>query len=104
MKIFTDVHNRNIRLTDERAAHILNDHPEMAEQLGRLKETLLFPDVIVQSRVDTSVELFYRLYSKTPVTQKYLCVVVKVIEGNFFIITAYYTDARKRGVILWLKK
>ena len=35
----------------------------------------------------------------TPVTEKYLCVVVKV-----FIITAYFTDKIKRGEILWKRK
>jgi len=65
---------------------------------------LLYPDIIVKSKTDLEVELFYRCYDVTPVTKKYLCVVVKVIVGDWFIITAYFTDTIKRGEILWERK
>ena len=48
------------------------------------------PDVVVRSRTDPDVELFYRHYRNTPVTEKHLCVVVKVSASDLFIITAYY--------------
>ena len=92
MKWFKDIHNRQIRLTDERQEHIEVDHPEMFGQISRIQETLLNPDVIVRSRTDPYVELFYRHYKTTPVTEKYLCVVVKVLTNDMFIITAYFTD------------
>ncbi|MFZ2071154.1 MAG: hypothetical protein WAV32_06120 [Halobacteriota archaeon] len=77
MKWFKDIHNRRIRLTDERQEHIKADHPEMQGLVGRIQETLLKPDMIVRSKTDSEVELFYRHYDITPVTEKYLCVVVK---------------------------
>jgi len=40
----------------------------------------------------------------TPVTEKYLCVVVKILVSDLFIITAYFTDTIKRGKIVWEKK
>ena len=40
----------------------------------------------------------------TPVIQKYLCVVVKVLFDDLFIITAYFTDTVKGGEILWEKR
>jgi hypothetical protein len=43
-------------------------------------------------------------YSTTPVTDKHLCVVIKASVSDLFIITAYFTDAIKRGEILWKKK
>lgn len=101
MKWFRDIHNRQIRLTDERQEHIQADHPEMSEQLEKIQETLSEPDIIVRSRTDPEVELFYRYYDITPITQKYLCVVVKVLSGEIFIITAYFTDTIKRGELLW---
>jgi hypothetical protein len=34
---------------------------------------------------------------------KYLCVVVKYLEVDIFIITAYFTDKVKTGGVLWRK-
>jgi len=104
MKWFKDVHNRRIRLTDERQEHIEADHPEMSGQIGRIQDTLLSPDIVVRSIADPDVELSYRHYDTTPVTDKYLCVVVKVLIGNLFILTAYFTDTIKRGEVLWERK
>jgi hypothetical protein len=104
MKWFKDIHDRQIRLTDERLKHIENEHPEMSGQLDKIRETLLNPDKIIRSRTDPDVELFYRNYEVTPVTEKFLCVTVKVIFEDVFIITAYFTDTIKRGEILWKRK
>jgi hypothetical protein len=104
MQWFKDIQNRLIRLTDERKEHIETDHPEMSGQIEKIKDTLSNPDIIIKSRTDSEVELFYRHYSITPVTEKYLCIVVKVSIDDLFIITAYFTDTIKRGDILWKKK
>ena len=99
-----DIHKRQIRLTDERLKHIETFHPEMSDQLDKIKETLFNPDIIIKSNTDPNVELFYRYYDVTPVTKKYLCVVVKVLINDLFIITTYFTDTIKKGKILWEKK
>jgi len=104
MKWFVDTHNRPIRLTDERQEHIETDHPEMSGQLDTIQDALLDPDRIVRSRTDQDIELFYRHYDTTPVTEKYLCVVVKSSLDDLFIITAYFTDTVKRGEVLWQKR
>ncbi len=104
MKWLKDNHNRQIRLTGERQEHIEIDHPEMSGQVDKVQQTLLKPDMIVRSRTDPDVELFYRHYEITPVTEKYLCVVVKILAGDMFIITAYFTDTIKRGEVLWRRK
>ncbi len=57
MKLFNDIHGRQIRLTSERQEHIEIDHPEMSGQLDNLRNTLINPDMIVKSRTDDSVEL-----------------------------------------------
>ena len=76
----------------------------MSEQIDNINNTLLNPDIIVRSKTDKNVELFYRHYDTTPVTEKYLCVLVKVLLDDFFIITACFTDKIKKGVILWERK
>ncbi|MDY6895857.1 MAG: hypothetical protein SVO01_10640 [Thermotogota bacterium] len=104
MRIFRDIHNRQIRLTEERQEHIENDHPEMRGQIHKIRNTLLDPYIIIRSRTDENVELFYKFYQHTPVKAKYLCVVVKNLSNDLFVITAYFTDTIKRGEILWEKK
>ena len=101
---FEDVRKRRIRFSDERQEHIESDHPEMSGQTEKVQAAVLNPDIIVRSKTDPEVELFYRHYSTTPVTDKHLCVVVKSILEDLFIITAYFTDSVKRGEILWEKK
>ena len=100
---FQDIRKRFIRLTDERLHHLETDHPKMARQTSCIAETLANPDRIVRSRTDATVELFYKWYTSTPVTAKFLCVVVKAVRDDPFMITAYHTDAVKRGEVLWEK-
>jgi len=104
MTIFKDYKGRSIRLSDERVHHLETQHPEMINQLERISEILMGPDRIVQSRTDESVELFYKRYPITPVSEKFLCVVVKTLLSGSFIITAYYTDTIKKGAVLWEKR
>jgi len=97
MPILVNNKKEFIRLTDERYSHIENDHPEMKGQLLRMEETLTAPETVEVSKSDSSVELYYRFYSKTPVTSKYMCVVVKSNGEDKFIITSYFTDKIKKG-------
>ena len=99
---FRDVWGNSISLTEERRAHLL-EHPEMRKQEDRLAETLLEPDVVIQSPSDDTVRLFHLFYKRLTIGDKYLCVVVKYREGSVFIITAYFTDKVKSGGVLWKK-
>jgi hypothetical protein len=76
--ILSDYSGRRIRLTQERKTHVL-EHPEMAGQLHRLEETLLAPELVVATLADAMVQVYHRYYAVTPVTSKYLLVVVKHI-------------------------
>jgi len=104
MRIFEDNQGRLVRLTDERLEHLESQHPEMVGQLSRISETLKVSDKIIRSKIDKTVELFYKHYKTTPVSEKILCVIVKASQSDNFVITAYYTDTIKRGQILWEKK
>jgi len=97
-----DVWGNRVRLTEERRAHLL-EHPEMRGQEDKLAETLFEPDVIIQSQSDDTVRLFHRLYRRLAIGDNYLCVVVKYLEGDIFVITAYFTDKIKRGEVIWKK-
>lgn len=103
MKYLQDYQGVSLRLTDERLAHIL-EHPEMENALNSIQETLLEPDIVVESNSDSAAQLYYRYYSKTKVGNKYLCVIVKMQEQDAFILTAYLTDKVKKGKVLWKAK
>ena len=66
-------------------------------------ETLEAPDVVIESRAGEEVALYYRRYPETSVGDKHVCVVVANIDRDAFVITAYLTDRRKAGIVLWQK-
>ena len=77
------------------------EHPEMRGLESAIAETLGNPQVVTESRGDPQVQLYYRLYNHPRLGEKYLCVVVKTIESNAFVLTAYLTDRVKQGETLW---
>ncbi len=103
MKIFSDYHGQKIRLTEERRKHIL-EHPEMKGMLRHIEETLFKPQRVIQSVSDKGANLYYRFYIGTKVGDKYLCVVVKTVNKDAFVLTAYLTDSIKKGELIWLRK
>jgi hypothetical protein len=103
MKALKDCFGHSVRLTDERLAHIL-DHPEMKEMEAEIERAVQKPQLVRRSRSDVTVRLFYEFYSQTRVDGKWLCVVVKYVENDAFVVTAYLTDKPKGGEDLWPKK
>jgi hypothetical protein len=103
MKILKDCFGRNVRLTDERLAHIL-EHAEMKGMAAEVERALREPQLVRRSRADEAVRLFYEFYTQTIVGGKWLCVVVKYGKNDAFVVTAYLTDKPKAGEDLWPKK
>jgi hypothetical protein len=104
MKYFYDYNDRSIRFTDERIEHITNSHPEMADQYENIIETLVDPDFVLQSNTDKKAELVYKHYHKTPVSEKYLVVIIVEGDSDLFMLTSYFTNTIKSGVRLWEKE
>lgn len=73
----------------------------MSSLEGAIKETLLQPEKVVESLSDPQARLYYRFYTDTRVGDKYLCIVVKVVGEDAFVLTAYLTDQVKKGALLW---
>jgi hypothetical protein len=103
MKILQDCFGHQVRLTEERLAHIL-DRPEMKEMAAEIERVLRQPQLVRRSRSDGAVRLFYEFYAQTIVGGKWLCVVVKYVENDAFVVTAYLTDKPKAGEDLWPTK
>ena len=89
-----------VRLTDERLAHIL-EHQEMNEMGAEIEQLLAAPQIVRRSLSDDAVRLFYAFYPETIVGGKWLCVVVKYLLSDAFVVTAYLTDKPKSGATLW---
>ena len=91
MTLLFEVEDRNgklIRLTTEQWAHINKEHPDVSNW-QELRDVLIRPTAIVSSDRDpVKVKWFYRLNKKEKL---YLFVSVKYLNGEGFIITAYYT-------------
>lgn len=100
MKTIQDCFGHTVRLTDERMAHIL-EHPEMKEMGAEIERVLIAPETVRRSRSDAAVRLFYEFYTQTIVGGKWLCVVVKYLQDDAFVVTAYLTDKPKTGETLW---
>jgi len=100
MKILTDYQGRSVRLNEERLAHILL-HPELTAMEVEVEVTLKNPEQVRRSRTDNTVLLYYRYYIGTLVGDKWLCVVVKHLENDAFVLTAYFTDKIKQGEQIW---
>jgi len=103
MKLIRDCFGHNVRLTDERLAHIL-EHEEMAGMEAEIERVICAPAEVRISRSDESVKLFYEFYARTSVSGKWLCIVVKYLPGDAFVITTYLTDMMKGGETVWPKK
>ncbi len=74
-------------------------HPSMRERIEDVKMVLFDPDQVHQSRGDPQVRLFY----KQDRPNRWLRAVVKRLNGDGFLVTAYLTDAIKEGVQIWKK-
>lgn len=96
MKIIVDKFDEKVRLPEERLKHI-RLREEMHGQKEKIFDTLKKPDCVKVSLHDDAVLIFYKWYDKTPVTSKYMSVVVKYNPDDKFILAAFFADKIKRG-------
>ncbi len=76
----------------------------MAGMESAIEETLRGPALVIRSATDPDASLNYRYYFGTAVGEKWLCVVVKYLSTDAFVLTAYLIDNPKRDDQLWPKK
>ena len=77
------------------------EHLEMKGQLERVRETLRHPDIVRKSLRSDDILMFYKWYPDSPVREKFMAVVVKLVDRKGLILTAYYTDRVKLGETVW---
>ena len=77
----------------------MTKHPDMAERLDDVTDTLMNPDEVWHSLTDPEMYEFYRVEG----SRRYLRVVVRNEPGGGFLINAYPTDYIKARVKVWPK-
>lgn len=100
--ILEDLFGRRIRLTDEGWEHIVQRHHYMATFREEISDILRVPDEIRRSNsAPATTWLYYRWYYGTSRGDKWVCVVVKRLHGEAFLVSAYVTDRIKEGEMIW---
>lgn len=81
------IDGKKIRLTKKQWEHISSKHPELANKMYLLEQALLYPNRKLQFSNET-IKYYYYLKELSC----YLMVAVKILNGEGFIMTAYYTQ------------
>lgn len=84
-----DKSGRKIILTKVRWEHITTKHPYMSNYLIEVEETIRNPLKIVPRDIGDIYD-FYNYYKHKKGKLKYLKIVVKYLNGDGFIISAYF--------------
>jgi hypothetical protein len=100
VKTFTHCLGHTVRLPNERLARIF-ERTEMNMMGAEIEQLLAAPQIVRRSRSDDAVRLFYAYYPETIVGGKWLCVVVKYLLSDAFVVTAYLTDKPQPEAPLW---
>lgn len=85
-----DKTGRKIHLSKRQGGHITHPsslHAYMTNYLEEIKQTLIQPDKIVGSLYDDSKKKYYKYYKDR---KQYLRVIVKYLNGDGFVISAYF--------------
>ena len=91
---------KRVRLTDVQRRHIAFFHPKVLVNEKMLMDTLDMPDIVTKGGRH-KMQVLYKYYESTPVTSKYLAVVIKVLNQEGFIVTSYFTDRTRGTKVLW---
>lgn len=89
--VVKDKKGRLVYLTDERYNHI-KKHPELQKSLAMIEETVKNPQKTTAYTPDADVKYYYKHYKNRKSKAKYLRVIVKHLNGEGFIITAYFIE------------
>lgn len=85
-----DKSGRVVYLTDERLSHINKEHPEISLYLQEFENVLKNPTKITSYKYDRNISYYYKFFKNKKSTAKYLLLIVKYLNGEGFIITAYF--------------
>ena len=72
----------------------------MIKNNDKIEETLMFPSNVIKSEDDEYTWLYYRphVYEKQ---KSFLLVIVKIRNGEGFVITSFYVNNLQKGESIW---
>lgn len=88
-----------VRTSDIYWQRLCTKHPDIEELEELIRLALSSPDEVRHSSRDAEVLLVYRIRHE----ERWVVAVVRCLNGDGFLITAYQTDASKEGETIWLK-
>jgi CHASE2 domain-containing sensor protein len=95
---------KRIRLTEIQWAHMRSRHPELLDQLENMKATLVDPDFVFHSPKEENHQ-YHKNFKETPVTEKFLLLIVKHLNEEGFVITGFFVSRiRRKGKVLVYEK
>jgi len=84
-----DKTGRKIKLTKRQWTHITTKHSDLSGKEENIKMAVEKPDVVILQKFDNNTGNYYK-YDKNE--KAYLFVAVKYLNGEGFIMTAFYTQ------------
>jgi len=84
-----DKTGRKIRLTKKQWSHINKKHPQIASNKEEIIETLKNPLKIIKPYEGTK-HYYYKYFKHSKIPEKCLKVIVNYLNGEGFIITAFF--------------
>ena len=95
----TSVLGKRIRTTESYWRKLITTkHPGIRGKEKEVQEALQNATEVRRSRIDDNVYLYYK-----PREEHFICAVVKHLDDEGFLITAYFTKAVKIGETVWKK-
>lgn len=97
-----DVFGKKIRTTQNYWNKIKEEkHTELIYGISEVIETLIKPDIVLKSLVDSTIVIFRKKIKENET----LVVAAKHIDGEGFLVTVYQTKKEiKKGEVLWIAK
>ena len=93
---------RRGRVTDERYAHVLLGHADLAlAYWARVSETLADPDQVYRSSINVNSRLFSRWYDD--LRKNIIVVAISDPGGRHWLATAYMTRKFPKDEVLWAR-
>ena len=100
----TSKQGKRIRLTEGQWTHILQRRPVMTGQIEKMRLSVEDP-YLIQYVPEDDVYYYYKRFPDTPVSKKDLLLVVKHLNEEGFVITAFFVRRkRKKGKVTVYEK
>ena len=97
----TDKFGRRIKLTKERIWAHISKRPEMLGEDELIKEALEDPDETRESKEDPKAWLYYKVNPKVDKWNRFIVIIVKLLNGEGFVLTTFFTGIIKEGKLVW---